>query len=60
MLDKFFKIKIVYNSRNEIMNEKNNILLFIKIINVFEPILLLSYYLKLKEDYSIILLRNLE
>ena len=60
MLDKFFKIKIVYNNRNEIVNEKNNALLFIEIINAFESTSLSPHHLKLKKNYSIMLLRNLK
>ena len=60
MLDKFFKAKIIYNNYNEIVNKKNNALLLIKIINAFESNLLSSHHLKLKKNYSIMLLRNLK
>ena len=60
MLYKFFKIKIIYNNRDEIVNEKDNALLFIKIINAFESILLSPHHLKLKKNCSIMLLRNLK
>ena len=60
MLNKFFKIKTVYNNYNKIINEKNNFLLLIEIINIFESILLLFYYLKFKKNCVIILLKNLK
>ena len=60
MFYKFFETKIVCNNRNEIVNEENSALLFIQIINVFESISLLSHYLKLKKNCSIMLLRNLK
>ena len=60
MLDKFSEIKIIYNNRNEIVNEENNALLFIEIMNAFESISLSSHYLKLKKNCSIMLLRNLK
>ena len=51
---------MIYNNRNKIINEKNSFFLFIKIINIFELISLSSYYLNFKEDYMIILLKNLK
>ena len=59
MLDKFFEIKTIYNNRNQIVNKEDNFLLFMKLINVFESIFFSSYYLKLKNDCVIIMLRNL-
>ena len=41
------------------INKENNFFL-IEIINIFELILLSPYYLKLKKNYIIILLRNLK
>ena len=44
---------------DQIVNEKNNFLLFIELINIFKSISLLFHYLKLKNDCVIMLLRNL-
>ena len=60
MLDKFFKIKTIYNNYNQVVNEEDNFLLFIELINVFESISFSSHYLKLKNDCIIIMLRNLQ
>ena len=59
ILNNFFKIKTIYINHNQIVDEKNNFLLFIELINVFKSIFLSSHHLKLKKDYMIILLRNL-
>ena len=40
---------MIYINYNQIVNEKDNFLLFIKLINVFKLIFLLFYYLKLKK-----------
>ena len=60
MFDKFFKIKTIYNNRDQVVNEEDNFLLFIELINVFESISFSSHHLKLKNDYIIIILRNLQ
>ena len=60
MLNKFLRIKIIYNNRNEVVNEKNSFFLFIEIINIFELTSLSPYYLNFKKDYIIILLKNLK
>ena len=60
MLNKFSKIKTIHNNRDKVVNKKNNFLLFIEIINIFELISLSSYYLNSKKDYIIILLKNLK
>ena len=46
------------NNRDQVVNEKDNFLLFIELINVFKSIFLSSHHLKLKNDYIIIMLRN--
>ena len=50
---------MIYINYNQIVNEKDNFLLFIKLINVFKLIFLLFYYLKLKKNCVMILLKNL-
>ena len=60
MLDKNFKIKIIYNNRDQVVNEEDNFLLFIELINVFKSVFFSSHRLKLKNDYIIIMLRNLQ
>ena len=60
VLVKFFEINIVCNNRNQIVNEKNNFLLFIEFINEFEFVSLLFHYLKLKSNCVVMLLRNLK
>ena len=49
----------MYINRDQVVNKKDNFLLFIELINVFKLISLLSHYLKLKKSYIIMLLRNL-
>ena len=60
MLNKFLKIKTIYNNRDQVVNEEDNFLLFIELINVFKLVSLSFHYLKLKNDYMIIMLRNLQ
>ena len=60
VLIKFSEIKIVYNSRNEVVNEEDSFLLSIEIINIFESASLSSHYLELKVNCVIMLLRNLK
>ena len=50
---------MIYINRDQIVNEKDNFLLFIELINVFELTFLSLHHLKLKKDYIIMLLRNL-
>ena len=49
----------MYINRDQIVNEKDSFFLFIELINVFESVFLLFYYLKLKDDCVMMLLRNL-
>ena len=49
----------MYINHNQIVNKKDNFLLFIKLMNVFKSTFLLFHYLKLKKGYIIMLLRNL-
>ena len=60
MLNKFFKIKIIYNNHNKVVNKEDNFLLLIEIINIFKLVFLPPYYLKFKKNYIIILLKNLK
>ena len=55
-----FLIKSIYINRDQIVNKKNNFLLFIELINIFESIVLPLYHLKLKKNCIIILLKNLQ
>ena len=59
MFNRFFEIKIMCNNRDQIVNEEDNFLLFVKLINIFKSIFFLSHHLKLKNDYIIIMLKNL-
>ena len=59
MLDKFFEIKTIYNNRDQIVNEEDSFLLFIELMNVFESVFFSFHYLKLKNDYMIMMLKNL-
>ena len=59
MFNRFFEIKIMCNNRDQIINEEDSFLSFIELINVFKLIFFSSYHLKLKNDYMIIMLRNL-
>ena len=49
----------MYINRNQVINKEDNFLLFIELINVFKLVFLSSYYLKLKKNYVIMLLKNL-
>ena len=60
MFNRFFEIKTMCNNRNQIVNKEDNFLLFIELINVFKLIFLSSHHLKLKNDYIIIMLKNLQ
>ena len=59
VFNKFLKIKTMYINRDQVIDEEDNFLLFIELINVFESIFLSSHYLKLKENYVMMLLKNL-
>ena len=50
---------MVYINRDEVVNKEDSFLLPIEVINTFEPSVILPYYLELKKDYIVILLRNL-
>ena len=50
---------MIYINRDQIVDEKDNFLLFIELMNVFKSIFLLFHYLKLKKSYVIMLLRKL-
>ena len=60
MFNKFFEIKTMCNSRDQVVNEEDNFLLFIELMNAFESTFFSLHHLKLKNDYVIIMLRNLQ
>ena len=60
ILDNVPGVKIVCNSRDQVVNEEESFLLPTEVMNAFEPPSLPPHHLELKENCVAMLLRNLE